>query len=74
MSQKLFVHLCEEDRATLEKMTRSGMDKAREIARARPHPAAGGVELSGVEDAGADRSRPICSCGWSRSVAGAVFA
>ncbi len=35
MSQKLFVHLSEEDRAALEKMTRSGSGKAREITRAR---------------------------------------
>jgi transposase len=35
MSQKLYVRLCEEDRAALLKMTRSGSGKAREIARAR---------------------------------------
>jgi hypothetical protein len=35
MSQKLYVRLGEEDRAALEKMTRSGVGKAREITRAR---------------------------------------
>jgi len=35
MSQKLFVHLSDEDQATLLKMTRSGVGKAREITRAR---------------------------------------
>jgi hypothetical protein len=35
MSQKLVVHLTPEQRAELEKMTRSGEGKAREIARAR---------------------------------------
>lgn len=35
MSQKLFVRLSDEDRASLLKMTRSGSGKARQIARAR---------------------------------------
>jgi transposase len=35
MSQKLFVRLSEEDRAALEKMTRAGTGKARQITRAR---------------------------------------
>ena len=35
MSQKLFVRLSEEERTALEKMTRSGTGKAREITRAR---------------------------------------
>ena len=35
MSQKLFVRLSDEDRTSLLKMTRSGVSKAREIARAR---------------------------------------
>lgn len=35
MSQKLFVRLSDEDRTTLEKMTRSGTGKARPITRAR---------------------------------------
>jgi DNA-binding Lrp family transcriptional regulator len=35
MSQKLLVRLSEDDRAALEKMTRSGTGKAREITRAR---------------------------------------
>jgi len=35
MSQKLFVRLSEEDRARLDKMTRTGSGKAREITRAR---------------------------------------
>jgi len=35
MSQKLFVRLSEEERTALEKMTRSGTGKARQITRAR---------------------------------------
>jgi transposase len=35
MSQKLYVHLSPEQRAALEKMTRAGEAKAREITRAR---------------------------------------
>ena len=35
MSQKLFVRLSAQDRAALEKMTRSGTGKARQITRAR---------------------------------------
>jgi DNA-directed RNA polymerase specialized sigma subunit len=35
MSQKLYVRLSEDDRAPLEKMTRSGSGKPRQIARAR---------------------------------------
>ncbi len=35
MSQKLLVRLSEDDRAALEKMTRSGTGKARQITRAR---------------------------------------
>ncbi len=35
MSEKLYVRLCEEDHASLEKMTRSGSGKAREITRTR---------------------------------------
>ncbi len=35
MSQKLYVHLSPEQRAVLEKMTRAGKAKAREITRAR---------------------------------------
>jgi transposase len=35
MSQKLYVRLSDADRAALEKMTRSGVGKAREITRAR---------------------------------------
>ncbi len=35
MSQKLFVRLNDEDRAALERMTRAGTGKARQITRAR---------------------------------------